>query len=75
MSEEVLSAESYVSDSGRIGGERPVAFAYSNSLSIASKADAEVRGDDSAVEIQRGMTKVGSKDDGHVQPNVVPDED
>lgn len=50
-----------------------IAFAYSHSLSVAPKADAELGGEDIAVVIERNLTNVRGKNDRHMQAGVTPD--
>lgn len=47
-------------------------FAYSNRLSLASEADAEVGGKDNALPIERIMTDVRNEDNGNVQVCIFP---
>lgn len=55
--------------------EDAIAFASSNSLSIDPKADAEKGGRDSAVVGDRSTTNVRSDGDGHVQTEVISNDD
>lgn len=52
-----------------------IAFAYSNSLGIALRADTAVGVKDSAVKVERNMTDVRAEDDEHVQGGVALNDD
>lgn len=52
---------SYEPDSEKVKQKVAIAFAYSQSLSIAQKAGVEVRGEDSVVEVQINTTDIRIK--------------